>query len=125
MLAAPQIRLATVVLDCADANALADFYSRLLGWDVTFREAGWALMRSPDGGTGLSFQSEPWYEPPTWPEVDAEPTKMLHLDLQVDDLEAAVAHAISVGARLADFQPRDGVRVLLDPAGHPFCLFLD
>jgi catechol 2,3-dioxygenase-like lactoylglutathione lyase family enzyme len=117
--------LATVVLDCPDANALADFYSRLLGWDVALREADWALMRSPDGGTGLAFQTERWYRPPVWPERDGQPEKMLHLDLQVDDLDAAVAHACAAGARLADVQPQQDVRVLLDPAGHPFCLFLD
>lgn len=121
----PRLRLVTVVLDCPDANALADFYSRLLGWEVTFREPDWALIRSPDGGTGLSFQSEPWYQPPAWPEEDGRPTKMLHLDFQVDHLEQAVAHAVAAGARLAAFQPQDEVRVLFDPAGHPFCLFLD
>ena len=47
----------------------------------------------------------------------------LHLDLAVDDLDAATAHAVEVGARLAEHQPQDDVRVLLDPAGHPFCLF--
>jgi catechol 2,3-dioxygenase-like lactoylglutathione lyase family enzyme len=120
----PRFKLGTVVLDCSDANALADFYSRLLGWEVTFREPDWALMRSPDGGTGLAFQSEPWYRPPVWPERAGEPEKMLHLDIQVDDLAAGVAHAIAAGATLAGFQPQDDVRVLFDPAGHPFCLFL-
>lgn len=122
---APRIDLATVVLDCRDANALADFYSRLLGWEITYREDDWALMRNPLGGTGLSFQSEPWYEPPVWPEQDGHPTKMLHLDLWVDDLSDAVEHAIAAGAALAEYQPQDDVRVVLDPAGHPFCLFLD
>ena len=121
----PRFRLGTVVLDCQDANALADFYSRLLGWDVTFREPDWALMRSPDGGTGLSFQTESWFQPPVWPEVNGRQTKMLHLDIQVDDLEAAVAHATAVGARQAEVQPQEHVRVLFDPAGHPFCLFID
>jgi catechol 2,3-dioxygenase-like lactoylglutathione lyase family enzyme len=125
MMAPPRITLATVVLDCADANALADFYGNLLGWEVTCRERDWVLMRSPDGGTGLSFQSEPWYEPPRWPEQEGHPTKMLHLDLWVEDLEEAVTHAIAAGATVAEFQPQDDVRVLLDPAGHPFCLFLD
>jgi catechol 2,3-dioxygenase-like lactoylglutathione lyase family enzyme len=114
-----------VVLDCQDANALVRFYSHLLGWEITREEPGWALMRSPDGGTGLAFQSEPWYQPPVWPEVDGGPTKMLHLDIRVDDLDAAVAHATGVGARLAEVQPQHDVRVLLDPAGHPFCLFLN
>ena len=48
----------------------------------------------------------------------------LHLDFQVDDLDEAVAHAVECGAELADFQPQERVRVLLDPAGHPFCLYL-
>ncbi len=122
---APRFTLATVVLDCQDAHTLADFYSRLLGWDVTFTEPDWVLMRSPDGGTGLSFQSESWYQPPVWPELDGHPTKMLHLDIQVEDLGAAVAHAIAAGATLADYQPLEHVRVLVDPAGHPFCLFVD
>ena len=117
--------LATVVLDCADANALADFYSRLLGWEVARREPDWALMRAPDGGTGLAFQSEPWYRPPVWPERAGEPEKMLHLDFWVDDLDASVAHAVAAGATVAEYQPQETVRVLIDPAGHPFCLFLD
>jgi hypothetical protein len=48
---------------------------------------------------------------------------MMHLDIEVDDLEAAGAHAVAVGATLADYQPQDDVRVYLDPAGHPFCLW--
>lgn len=120
-----RISLGTVVLDCADADALADFYQRLLGWEVALREPDWALLRDPGGGTGLAFQTEPWYEPPVWPEVDGRPHKMIHLDFQVDDLEHAVRHAVSAGARLAEFQPQRDVRVLYDPAGHPFCLFLD
>jgi hypothetical protein len=50
---------------------------------------------------------------------------MMHLDFQVDDLDAAVAHAVDLGAQEARYQPQDDVRVLLDPAGHPFCLYLD
>lgn len=125
MTGTPRLSLATVVLDCQDANALADFYSKLLGWEVTFREPGWALMRNPTGGTGLSFQSEEWYRPPVWPEEPGKLTKMLHLDILVDDLEAAGAHALEAGATLASYQPQEHVRVYLDPAGHPFCLFID
>jgi hypothetical protein len=50
---------------------------------------------------------------------------MVHLDIKVDDLETTGAHAVALGATLADFQPQEGVRVYLDPAGHPFCLFLE
>lgn len=121
----PRITLATVVLDCPDAHALADFYGRLLGWPVTAEEPEWVLMRSPDGGAGLSFQTETDYVPPVWPERPSEQQKMLHLDLRVDDLDESAAYATGLGATLARWQPQPDVRVLLDPAGHPFCLFLE
>jgi glyoxalase superfamily protein len=104
---------------------MAEFYGRLLGWGVTASESEWVLMRDPGGGTGLSFQAEAAYREPTWPEQGAGQDKMLHLDIQVDDLDMAVEYAIASGARLARHQPQDRVRVMLDPAGHPFCLFLD
>ena len=119
----PSLRLRTVCIDCADAHEMASFYGRLLGWEVTRSEPHWVLMRDPAGGTGLSFQAEAGYRPPVWPEVGEAQQKMLHLDVEVADLDAAVAHAVAAGARVAAHQPQEGVRVLLDPAGHPFCLF--
>ena len=104
---------------------MADFYGRLLGWEVTYRDHDFVAMQDPAGGAGLSFQEEKWYRAPTWPESPGGQDKMLHLDIKVNDLEAAVAHALAAGARLADYQPRADLRVLLDPAGHPFCLCTD
>lgn len=121
-----KIHLRTVVVDCPDAKALASFYAQLLGWHFTVEEDNWVLMRSPEPwGTGLSFQSEPDYVPPVWPEEPQEQQKMLHLDFVVEDLEKAVAHAQNCGAVLAPAQFLEGVRVFFDPAGHPFCLFSD
>jgi hypothetical protein len=80
-------------------------------------------MRDPDGGVSLSFQERPDYRAPTWPEAADGQDKMLHLDIKVEDLESAAAHAIASGARLAGYQGRDDLRVMLDPAGQPFCLF--
>lgn len=104
---------------------MADFYGRLLGWEVAFRDDDFVLMRDPAGGTGLSFQERTDYRAPTWPEVHGEQDKMLHLDIRVDDLDVAVAHALACGARLAEYQGRTDLRVLIDPAGHPFCLFTE
>lgn len=47
---------------------------------------------------------------------------MMHFDVQVGDLDEAVAEAVALGARVADAQPNDSVRAMLAPAGHPFCL---
>jgi catechol 2,3-dioxygenase-like lactoylglutathione lyase family enzyme len=121
----PSLRLQTICIDCADAHAMAEFYGRLLGWEPTISEPNWVLMQDPAGGTGLSFQADARYREPAWPERDDAQDKMLHLDIKVDDLDAAVAHAVECGARVADVQSQARVRVMLDPAGHPFCLFLD
>jgi hypothetical protein len=81
------------------------------------------MLRPPSGGLGLSFEIEPDYVAPVWPSAPGEQQIMSHIDIAVDDLEQAVSWAIEAGAWLADHQPQDGVRVMLDPAGHPFCLF--
>ena len=120
----PRMRLSTVVLDAPDARELADFYRRLLGWEIKVDEGDWVLLERPDGGTSLSFQTEPFYVRPVWPGAEGEQLMMLHLDIEVDDLDVAGAHAVAQGAVLAEFQPQDDVRVYLDPAGHPFCLWI-
>ena len=130
----PALRWTGVCLDCRDAEAMARFYGEVFGWTVTARDApedraggsGWILMSGPDGGPTVSFQAKEWYEPPAWPEVAGSPTKMVHGEVAVDDLDAAVEVVVRAGGRVAPDQPpgRDQrhLRVVLDPAGHPFCL---
>jgi predicted enzyme related to lactoylglutathione lyase len=115
-----------VVLDAPDASELAHFYQQLLGWTLYKDSADWATLAPDDtSGYNLAFQREPNYVRPTWPSRPGEPLMMVHLDIQVDDLEEATAYAVSVGAQLAEFQPQHDVRVCFDPAGHPFCLYVD
>jgi hypothetical protein len=116
--------LTGVVLDAPDARELAGFYRRLLDWAVVQDEPGWVQLSRPEGGIRLSLQTEPAYARPTWPAGPGDQQMMLHLDIEVDDLETAGAHAVAAGAVLAQFQPQDDVRVYLDPAGHPFCLWV-
>jgi catechol 2,3-dioxygenase-like lactoylglutathione lyase family enzyme len=126
------MRISGPVLDAADPVALARFYQQLLGWTLTDVEGprpgyppedGWAKVRSPDGTLKIEFQFDALYTPPVWPPVPGEQQMMSHLDIAVEDLDAGVAWALRVGATMADHQPQAGVRVMLDPAGHPFCLF--
>lgn len=123
--AKPSFRFETVNIDCSNAQAMAEFYGRLLGWEVTFRDDDFILMRDPNGGAGISFQERADYRPPVWPEQPGAQEKMLHLDIRVEDLDAAVAYALAAGGRLAAYQGREDLRVILDPAGHPLCLFLE
>ena len=112
------------VLDAPDAPALARFYADLLGWQIFDEEADWAAVApSEDAGYNLAFQTELNYVRPVWPSEPGRPLMMMHLDIEVDDLADAVAFALEVGAELAEHQPQEEVRVMLDPAGHPFCLY--
>jgi hypothetical protein len=111
--------LSTIVLDAPDPVALADFYCRLLGWDVEFSDPTWVKLKAPDGTTPLAFQLEPVFQRPTWPSRPDAQQMMLHLDIQVEDLETAGAHAVAEGAGLAEFQPQSDVRVYPTRSGTP------
>ena len=120
----PAVTLSATTVGAPDPRALADFYRRLLDWDVVEDEPDWVTLRPPGGGHGLSFQTEADYVPPTWPATEGRQQMTMHLDLRVEDLEVAARHAEACGATVAEHQPQEGVRVCLDPVGHPFCLFL-
>jgi catechol 2,3-dioxygenase-like lactoylglutathione lyase family enzyme len=118
------LELTAVTLSSPNPRELAGFYERLLGWSITTNHDGWVELPNPDGGIGLSFHIEDVYERPAWPSQPGKQIMQLHLEIHVDDLEAACRHAAECGAFLADHQPQEDVRVHFDPDGHPFCLYL-
>jgi hypothetical protein len=121
------IELSLTALDCPDPIPLANFYAALLGLevepigDMKPEDVNWIEVLD-NGRRVLGFQQVPQFVAPTWPEGPVP--QQLHLDFHSDDLDQDEAHALSVGARKADFQPGDTFRVFLDPVGHPFCLVL-
>jgi len=82
-----------------------------------------AALDLGEGVAYLAIQHNPDYVRPVWPAPAVSRQMMMHLDFKVTDLDAAVAHGVQLGAELAEHQPQENVRVLLDPAGHPFCLY--
>ncbi|UNT01095.1 VOC family protein [Streptomyces tubbatahanensis] len=106
-----------------DPGVLARFYLRFLDWDIEAEEPDWILLRAAGGGVGLAVQREENHVRPRWPAAGPFDQQMM-MHIRVDDLESAGARAAALGATLADHQPQDDVRVWLDPAGHPFCLWL-
>jgi len=106
------------VIDCPDPAALATFYGTVLEWKVDI-SPDWAQIRAEDGQC-MSFQQVGAFTPPQWPD-QAVPQQM-HLDVHVDDLDAAEAAVLELGATKHEHQPGTSFRVFLDPAGHPFCL---
>jgi catechol-2,3-dioxygenase len=111
------------VLDAPDVAVLARFYSELRGWPIWKEDADGAALDLGEGVAYLAIQHNPDYVRPEWPATTGSQQMMLHLDFEVTDLDEAVARALELGAELPEYQPQADVRVLLDPAGHPFCLY--
>lgn len=112
-------RIAMMTIDCDDPRAEAEFWSGLLGLTVADAEDDYAML-TDESGPALGFGRVDDFAPPVWPNPHG--SKQFHLDIAVDDIPATEARALELGARLADPQPGETWRVLLDPAGHPFCL---
>ncbi len=103
----------------ASPGVLAAFWAELLAGQVAFT-SGTAVAVKTDRVLLTAMQID-GYEPPTW--RDGGVPKQMHLDLAVDDLDVAETEALRLGATRAAEQPAaDRRRILIDPAGHPFCL---
>ena len=112
-------RYPVVVLDCPDPKTLAEFYGALLDWEVKQGDSDWWFVRAEYGGS-IGFQKVDGFTAPAWP--GQEVPQQMHIDVDVDDLDAAEAAVLGLGATKHEHQPGTTFRVFLDPAGHPFCL---
>ncbi|MBC7292270.1 MAG: VOC family protein [Actinotalea sp.] len=120
----PTFELRATVLGACDPQRLGRFWAELLGWQLFVDDATWCRVRPAAGEPGLSIQLEEHHVPPVWPAGPGDQQMQMHLDVQVDDVDAGVARALELGATLEEHQPQDDNRVLRDPEGHLFCLFL-
>ncbi|MFJ3957141.1 VOC family protein [Arthrobacter sp. NPDC090010] len=127
----PSITVTSVTIMTPRPRQLAAFYAALLSGEVTVSEparpgepedAGWAQVRAEPLTINLEWERH--WRPPHWPAESGEQTSTQHLDLRVDDLEAATDWAMSCGAVRAEHQPQETVVVMRDPSGHPFCLYV-
>ena len=115
-------KLRSVVMDTRDPRALAGFWAGVLGGDVDAEDGDdtWVVLTDPTGRR-LAFQLSPDHEPPRFP--DTRGSQQFHLDVFVDDVDAAEADVLALGAtRVPDAIGEEDFRVYRDPAGHPFCL---
>jgi hypothetical protein len=131
--------LRQVVLDCADARALAEFYRQLLGFVYRagdepeggvpgLPDKDWLVLHDTRGEKRVAFQQVDGLHESTWPD-DAVP-QQLHLDMTVPSvahLDAQHERVLSLGGRLLydrSTDPEEPLRVYADLAGHPFCIFV-
>ena len=110
--------LEMVTIDCLEPQVEAEFWAALLGGEVTYADENYGMVKV--GDRRLGFGHVNGFVAPVWP--DPVGGKQFHLALSVDDLEASATEALAKGATRPEHQPGDGWIVLLDPAGHPFCL---
>ncbi|EWS82517.1 glyoxalase [Brachybacterium phenoliresistens] len=113
----PVARLAMMTLDAAETAPMAAFWHGVLGWPISYQDEDYAMLTGPSSALGIG--RIPDFQPPAWPDAGL---KQYHLDLAVTDLEAAAARCVELGATRPVQQPGSTWIVLLDPAGHPFCL---
>lgn len=117
----PVGQLASISLDCPDPDQLAGFYTRLLGLNEAFATPDRGVIALAGAGPMLTLMRVDDYVAPCWP--DGPQHQQMHLDIAVEDLDSATDSATVLGATTAEHQASpDQWRVLLDPAGHPFCL---
>jgi catechol 2,3-dioxygenase-like lactoylglutathione lyase family enzyme len=109
-------RLHHVIIDTPDPAAAAAFYSELLGLPVTYTSQDFVVVAADDTTSGVAFQLAPDHLPPRWP--DPTRPQQVHLDVMVDDVDAAGPRVLALGAELLD----RANHVYADPYGHPFCL---
>ncbi|MGL5434062.1 MAG: VOC family protein [Lachnospiraceae bacterium] len=121
-----KIKMYSFTMDCLNPNELAKFYAALLKWEIVYFDEEYACIGAPgtQQGTypGITFQRNPQYKPPVWPVEPEAQQQMAHIDFAVNDLEKTVQYAIHCGATIADEQFSENWIVMIDPAGHPFCL---
>jgi len=123
-----KIKMFSITLDCKEPLILAEFYKCLLDWDIKSIGEEWIMVYNPKNeykeNPCILFQKNNNYIPPVWPEKMNMQQQMAHIDFTVSNLDDAVQHALNCGAVLASKQYSDEWKVMIDPAGHPFCLCL-
>jgi len=120
------IKMSSIMVDCKEPLELAEFYAKLMKWDIVFSDDDYTVISPPGMKRGtypcISFQKNIDYKPPVFPDKPGMQQQMEHIDFIVNDLERAVMYAVDCGATIAGEQFSDYWSVMLDPAGHPFCL---
>jgi predicted enzyme related to lactoylglutathione lyase len=114
------VSIHNITFDCADARALASFWSQLTGWHLYYDDDPEVVVAPsyPYAGTGLLFIPVP---------EGKSAKNRVHLDLVPDSMtrDQAVVAALAAGASIvADHRQEGGAGwvTLADPEGNEFCL---
>ena len=101
-----------------DPEAVTRFYSALFGWKVNANNA--LGYRAVETGNGRGINGGVWPSPP-------EGHNLVQLFVEVDDIDAALVKAASLGATVivpkSELPDGDALAIVLDPAGLSFGMY--
>ena len=111
----PVGELFEIVIDVADLDRSAHFWSQVLGLKVTHQWGEYLGFERQEGGLMICLQR-----------VSEKKTSKnrLHLDVAVEDVDTASARVEALGGRKLQEIEESGMRwtVMADPDGNEFCL---
>jgi predicted enzyme related to lactoylglutathione lyase len=106
-----------IVLDCADPELLAEFWSKALGYSVSGFAEQWGMLKGPNDGEVFLLQRVP--EPKTG-------KNRMHIDVTAPDIEAKAKELEALGARRLGDEPVSQFDMtwitMADPEGNEFCV---
>jgi len=109
-----RIMVSDIIIDCVDADRLAEFWSQLLGLPAKDRQGPYVtLERIFDGEFGISFQEVP--EPKL-------AKSRIHFDISSSNISETKARIEALGGRRAPGYEDGGFLVMQDPEGNEFCV---
>ena len=109
-----------ITIDCNDPRRVADFWSAVFECEVIETGSdrpGWVRLQ-PLGANGPFMNFQPVDEPRIG-------KVRIHVDVLVEDLDAGVERAVSLGATdtgAREELPRGRIAVMTDPEGNDFCV---
>ena len=109
------VKLFSVVIDCADPPSLSEFWKAFTGYRLDHGDDEWVSLLAADGSARIGFQKVP----------EGKVVKnRVHMDFAASDEEATAKEIEALGAtRLwVSEDPGDPFVVLADPEGNEFCI---
>jgi predicted enzyme related to lactoylglutathione lyase len=111
--AAAEIEIADVIIDCADPATLASFWAELLGRPIAGAKGPYVWLQRTPGGIGVGFQKV------TQPKTGKN---RVHLDVCGTDVAEVRMRIEALGGRRVEGFESGGFLVMADPEGNEFCV---
>ncbi len=107
------VEITDIIMDCADPERLAEFWSAVLERPIKGRKGPYVWLTRSAGGMGLGFQQVE--EPKRY-------KNRVHIDISGPDIAEIKGQIEALGGRCLDGYDDGGFLVMVDPEGNEFCV---